>query len=488
MRVRLTILFCACFLRVSFAGNEGDLAGCLKFKAPPQRSIITAPTCTLGVDSSCKSIYKTEIKVRYFPDNADTAEVKTIGKIYRSPFKQIWDLQDISNQLFVGVGVIIEVSFSDGDVSGLFREGIFLTHKGVSYPPEKKVPYEYSDVAPSILDSTVFSLWNGGLTTARMCWNEKDLTFFIKVNDTAFQATAPDTILERSGVEICIDPVLKRRPYPTEDVMIYVIPLANKSPYRITYKPQWSDSGGFRLNPASLRSNFKCIVSKSDRKGYTLSFSVPRYLFGGSLPEKMGYNIIVKKADTLGKITTSSLIGARGYNNYSPFLWYALSFGPKPIFKTRWIVWLVSFFSGFLLPLLVYGVLILIVKDRPIVLQRSHPDEKNKTFQNIKETINLHITRKDISSNEIASDLGIPAKNIEQIVKKVTGMTFFNYVMYLRTEIVCERLRSSHSSEVSIAETCGFKNVNEMERYFQKFHHTTPFNFRKTQQITQLQQ
>jgi transcriptional regulator GlxA family with amidase domain len=69
----------------------------------------------------------------------------------------------------------------------------------------------------------------------------------------------------------------------------------------------------------------------------------------------------------------------------------------------------------------------------------------------------------------------------------VTGMSFKNYVMYLRTEIVCERLRSSHSSEVSIAETCGFKNVNEMERFFQKFHHTTPYNFRKTQQITQLQ-
>jgi AraC-like DNA-binding protein len=488
MNFRLTIIFCACFLCVSFAGNEGDLTGCLKFKAPPQGSIISAPTCTLGVDSSCKSIYKTEIKVRYFPDNADTAEVKTIGKIYRSPFKQIWDLQDISNQLFVGVGVIIEVSFSDGDVSGLFREGIFLTHKGVTYPPEKKVPYEYTNAAPTILDSTVFPLWAGGLATARMCWNEKDLTFFIKIKDTSFQATAPKAILEQCGVEICLDPILKRRPYPTEDIIIFVIPLTNKSPYRITYKPQWIDSGGFRLNPFSLRSNFECAISKSDRKGYTVSFSIPRYLFGGTLPEKMGYNIIVKKADTSGKLTTASLIEARGYNNYSPFLWHTLSFGKKPISKTRWIVWLVSFLSGLLLPVMVYGVVIIIVKDHPIVLQRSSPDEKNKVFQNIKETIYFQITRKDITSNDISNDLGIPSKNLEQMVKKVTGLTFNNYVMYLRTEIVCERLRSSHSSEISIAETCGFKNVNEMERYFQKFHHTTPFSFRKTQQITQLQQ
>ena len=488
MNVRLTILFCACYLCILFAGSEGGLSGCLTFKAPSQGSIITAPTCTLGVDSSCKSIYKTEIKVRYFPDNADTAIVKTIGKIYRSPFKQIWDLQDISNQLFIGVGVIIEVSFSNGDVSGLFREGIFLTHKGVTYPPEKTVLYEYSNAVQAIVDSTVFPLWNYGMATVRMCWNENNLTFFINVRDTVFQATAPETILEQSGVEICIDPALKRRPYPTEDIMIFMIPLANKTPFRITYKPQWSDSGSFRLNPSSIRSNFEYNVLKNDRKGYIVTFSIPRYLFGGTLPEKMGYNIIVKKADTAGQIATASLIQARGYNNYSPFLWYALSFGQKPILKTRWIVWIASFFLGFLLPVLVYGITILFIKDRPIVLQKHHPDEKNKVFQNIKETIHLHITRNDISSNVISSDLGISAKNCEQIVKKVTGMSFKNYVMYLRTEIVCERLRSSHSSEVSIAETCGFKSVSEMERYFQKFHHTTPFNFRKSQQITQLQQ
>jgi AraC-like DNA-binding protein len=488
MNVRLTIFFCFCYFCVSFAGSEGDLSKCLTFKAPAQGAIISAPTCTLGVDSACKPVYKTEIKVRYFPKNADTAVVKTIGKIYRSPFKQIWDLQDISNQLFIGVGVIIEVSFSNGDVSGLFREGIFLTHKGVTYPPEKTIPYEYSNAVSTTLDSAVFSIWDSGLAKMKMCWNENSLTFFITVQDTTFRANIPEAILEQSGVEICLDPALKRRPYPTEDVMIYMIPLANKSPFRITYKPQWSDSGGFRLNPSSLRSNFDYSISKSDRKGYTVLFSIPRYLFGSSLPEKLGYNITVKRADTAGKIATASLIQERGYNNYSPFLWHELAFGPKPIYKTRWIVWLASFLCGLLLPILVYILLIIFVKDRPIVLQKSHPDEKNKVFQNIKETIQLHITRKDVSTNDIASDLGISAKNCEQIVKKVTGLSFKNYVMYLRTEIVCERLRSSHASEVSIAETCGFKNVSEMERYFQKFHHTTPFNFRKSQQITQLQQ
>jgi hypothetical protein len=37
------------------------------------------------------------------------------------------------------------------------------------------------------------------------------------------------------------------------------------------------------------------------------------------------------------------------------------------------------------------------MNDRPVVLHVNRPDEKNKFFQNIKETINLHITLKDIS-------------------------------------------------------------------------------------------
>jgi AraC-like DNA-binding protein len=464
-----------------------DLSKCLRFEAPQQKSIITDQSCTLGVDSSCKTIYKTEIKVRYFPEDADTAVVKTIGKIYRAPFKQIWDLKEIPNQLFVGVGIIIEVSFADGDVSGLFREGIFLTHKPVTYPEEKAIGYEYPGVTILTGDSTAFPLHGGGWAAVQMYWNEKEIAFRINVNDTSFLMMAPEKVLEQSGVEILLDPTLKRKPYPTDNVMIYVVPLANKSPYRITYKPVWNDSGNFRLNPGSLRSNFDFSIVKNDRKGYTVTFSLPRYLFGTSLPDKMTYNVIVKAADTAGKITTASLIGARGYNNYSPFLWHTIRFAPKPVLKTRWIVWLVSFLSGLLLPVMIYAVSSLFMNDRPVVLHVNRPDEKNKFFQNIKETINLHITLKDISIATISAEIGTPSPKLELTIKKVTGMSFKNYVMYLRTEIVCERLRSSHSSEVSIAETCGFKNVNEMERFFQKFHHTTPYNFRKTQQITQLQ-
>jgi transcriptional regulator GlxA family with amidase domain len=55
--------------------------------------------------------------------------------------------------------------------------------------------------------------------------------------------------------------------------------------------------------------------------------------------------------------------------------------------------------------------------------------------------------------------------------------------MALRIEIAKERLRSSHSSVASIAESCGFKNVSEMEKYFSKFCRITPLKYRKENQV-----
>lgn len=469
------------------AHAQDDLSKCLTFKAPAQRSIITVPSCTLGVEESCKPIHRTAIKVRYFPENSDTTVVKTLSHIYRSPFQQIWDLAKIPNQLFVGIGIIIEVNFVDGDVAGLFREGIFLAHKGVTYPDDRPVFYEYPGSPTFSGDSSVVPIDSSRSVQSQLYWNEKSITFRIRVNDPSFSSNVAEDVFEKCGVEVCIDPSLKRRPYPTEDVMIYAIPLSNKPVSRITYKPVFSDSGNFRLNAGSLRSAFEHSSSLEDGEGFTVTFSIPSYLFGKNVPDKMAYNIIAKTSDSNGAVHTASIIGAGGYNNYSPYLWHTLAVVPKPFFKTRWILWLFSFLAGLAFPLVIYGCVRLFVKDRPVLLHINRPEEKNKVFQRVKDAIHLHITNHEVSVADIAAELASPPKHIESMVRKVTGMSFKNYVMYLRTEIVCERLRSSHSSEVSIAESCGFKNVNEMERFFRKFHHTTPFNFRRTQQISQLQ-
>jgi transcriptional regulator GlxA family with amidase domain len=83
----------------------------------------------------------------------------------------------------------------------------------------------------------------------------------------------------------------------------------------------------------------------------------------------------------------------------------------------------------------------------------------------------------------IAQKLDLQAQQVEHLIKKHKGKSFKDYIMFLRIEIAKERLRSSHASEKSIAESCGFKNVIEMEKYFFRFCRITPYKFRKENQV-----
>jgi AraC-like DNA-binding protein len=486
MKIGSTLFAVIVFLVLSVTAAGESAVPCARFIAPAQKSMVTAPVCSLGVDTgSCKRIVKAEISVRYFPSDSDTAIVVTLPKVYHAPFVQPWDIGKIPNQLFIGIGTIIDVTFSDGETARMRREGIFLTHRQVDFPPPLRVPYEFQESPTFTGDTVHLPFVSSSLTFAQLYWNETAITMKVHVADTLFHLAAPETVLDQMGIEILLDPSHKRRPYPTEDVMIFVVPLSGK-PYRVTYKPVFGDSGNYRLDPLSVRGNFTYNIERNEGKGFSVTFSVPYFLFGKALPQEMGCNIIAKSADAKGKIVAVSLINAKGYNNYSPFLWGTLTVDPKPLGKNRWLVLLAAFIGGLCIPVLIHFLTIAIVKDRPgrlILMKRSK--EEDTAFERIKKAIDHQVIRRDLSLKDIAGELNVSPKKLAAIIKKVAGLSFKKYLMYLRTEIVCERLRSSHSSEVTIAETCGFKNVKEMESYFRKFHHMTPFHFRRMQQITQ---
>jgi AraC-like DNA-binding protein len=473
------------FLAFAAPAAGDDLNKCVAFRAPEQKAIITAPACTLGVDSACKAIEKIEVRVRYFPGNSDSAIVTTIGRVTQPPFLKIWELKNIPPQLSVGIGVIIEVAFADGDAYGLRREGIFLAHQANEKPATVSLPYEYSGSTIFTSDTIRMRSPEPKITAfAQMYWNEKAITARVTVSDSAFDTTAADKLLEQMWVEILFDPAKKRRPYPTEDIMRFVLPLSG-NPSKVVYQPLFRDGETYQLKQAATRSTLDCHIEKNSRSGFTMQFSIPTYLFGKSLPQEMGYNIIAKAPDGAGKIVTASLVNTDGYNNYSPYLWPDFTIAAKPYFKARWLLWLLSFLAGLFVSLSVHFVSLAVLKDRPRLLMVKHTEPEKRAFEKAKDVIDRHITRKDMTIAEIAAELNITPKQLATTIKKMTGLSFKNYAMYLRTEIVCERLRSSHSGEATIAESCGFRNVNDMERCFQRFHHLTPQNFRKTQQLTQ---
>jgi AraC-like DNA-binding protein len=482
-RINYFLVFLLAAFVAAFAAPDG-LKKCLRFKAPDQKSLITIPVCTLGVDSSCKEVEKVEIRVRYCPYGSDTLIETNIGTITKPPFLKIWDLSAIPNQLSIGIGVLIIVTFVDGDAYGLHREGIFLAHQAISYPSEQQVPYEYPGTREFPTDTIRIVPGKTGPTGfAQIYWNEKGVTFRVSVLDTLFDSSASQKILEQAGIEIVVDPAKKRRPYPTDDIMRFVVPLAGK-PHRITYQPIFNDGQTYQLKLATARGTFDYSIEKTDRKGFTVVFSIPCYLFGKSLPAGMDYNIIVK---TTNKKLLSLINTGNGFNHYSPLLWPSLTILPKPLAKARWLILLVSFLGGFCITLCAYGVFVLFASTRPRVILTRVPDAEKRSFEKLKEALDRQVIQKDMSSASIASELNISPSQLEATIKKATGLKFRNYAMYLRTEIVCERLRSSYSSEASIAESCGFRNVKEQERWFKRFHHMTPQNFRRIQQVTQTQ-
>jgi AraC-like DNA-binding protein len=466
----------------STAAASVELDKCVNFKAPEQKSVIAFPTCTLGVDSSCKKIETVEIRARFCPSGSDSLVERVIGFLTSPPFLKVWDLSRVPNQLTFGVGVLIIVNFADGDAYGLHREGIFLSHQPMSHPPVREISYAYHGTKEFPADTVRLVPSKTGATAFfQMYWSEKGITFNVSVRDTLFDSSASQKILEQSGIEILFDPSKKQSPYPDDDIMRFVVPLAGK-PYLVAYQPIFKNSQTYQLKQSITPVNLDYSVQSLHRSGYTVVASIPRYLFRASLPHEAGYNIIVKRSDN----SVSSLVNvSNGFNHYSPLLWPAITLSPKPLFKTRWLVLLASFMAGLLISLLGYAGFIVLTKDRPRVILVRCPDSEKLAFEKIKEILDRHVTRKDLSADMVGPELNMASKQLETAVKKTTGMSFMNYAMYLRTEIVRERLRSSFSSEASIAENCGFRNVKEMDRWFRRFHHMTPQNFRREQQVTQ---
>ncbi|MBN2188624.1 MAG: helix-turn-helix domain-containing protein [Chitinispirillaceae bacterium] len=467
---------------LSAAAATVSLDKCVLFKAPDQKSVITIPVCTLGVGSTCKEIEQVEIRARYCPFDADTLVERVIGTITAPPFLKVWDLSRIPNQLTFGVGILIIVNFADGDAYGLHREGIFLAHRPIYYPPANQVSYEYYGTQEFAADTVrLISSKTGATAFARMFWCEKGITFSVSVRDTLFDSSASQKILEQRGIEILIDPSKKKSFYPDDNIMRLAVPLAGK-PFLVVYQPVFKDQRTYQLKQSITPVNVDCSIRSQHRGGFTVTVAVPRYLFRTSLPREANYNIIVKTSQN----SVSSLVNvSSGFNHYSPLLWPSLTLLPKPVFKTRWLILLSSFLAGLLLSLFGYAGFTALTKDRPRVILTRCPDTEKHAFEKIKEALDRHVTRKGLSLDVFGPEVNMPARQLETAVKKATGLSFTKYVMYLRTEIVCERLRSSFSSEASIAESCGFRSVKEMGRWFRRFYHMTPQTFRKEKQVIQ---
>jgi AraC-like DNA-binding protein len=456
---------------------------CISFEAPLAGSVFSTPSCTISLKVECANVTRVDLQARYFPEGSDSAIIVSLGTITRPPYKLVWNTQNLPNQLFAGVGILAEAVISNDATQIARQEGIFLTHNPVT---RKTVPIPYSPSSVKTVKENHAQSFNLGGNTRRdaksmVVWNEKELVFYITVNDPGFYTNQPGHNIAEAGLEILIDPARKRAPYPVEGTMFFTVPLSG-SPFRTDYRVEKED-GSFKLIPQSSRVSYTHSVGLGEFRGYNIRFAIPRESFGGrSLPDTIGINMVLRILDDEGNVQKFSLVGGSIYDVYSPFSWadyYRLS---KPLLMNAALQWIIFPAVGFLLALLAY-MLILKLRKPQLLSNFERSEEERGAFERVNIIIEQELVRKDLSIDYVAHKCNLIPQALNSLIKRNTGFSFVNYLLFCRTEVAKERLRSSRSSEKSIADLCGFASALEMEKCFMRFHRTTPYKFRTQQQV-----
>ncbi len=82
----------------------------------------------------------------------------------------------------------------------------------------------------------------------------------------------------------------------------------------------------------------------------------------------------------------------------------------------------------------------------------------------------------------LAAELGVSLQHLSGDIKEKFGMSFQELLCYGRCERAAKLLLGSGMRVVEIAERCGFSDVKYLIKYFRRFFHATPSDFRKAHQ------
>ncbi len=475
------------YLAAALAGGAGPFllanavvaSSCFTIASPREGTVISSPLCTVSV-AACNQVNSINVVAHFeLPgDKGDTALL--LGHITHPPFKLLWNTDGIPNQLFTGMSFSAEATMRSGERVTHTVGGVFIANKPF-VSPVAFIPFSLS--AGSVLFSRMVSgaqMPLGARVSA--AWSLKGVRFLVRATAPIAFGEANTGLLARAGCEICIDPGPARAPYPSQKAFSIVIPLFGP-PVRSLFSPVSDSSGAFHVRENTAPFPLPHKIDKEDLKGFKISATVPVSLFGSQVPDSFGCSVIVRVPGDSGAITTLPWVTAPRSMMLSPFYWGTVKLSPRPFYRTPLILWFLSFGAG-LIVALAAGMAFLLIRKRPASFERFEQSEEDKALSDqIYQLIDESITRKDITLHWVGEKMGMTPKKIEGIIRRHKGWSFRDFIMFLRIEIAKERLRSSHSSEASIAESCGFRNVNEMEKYFAKFCHTTPFKIRKENQV-----
>ena len=459
---------------------SAESESCIIFNNPVPWTQLKSSPCTLSV-KNCPLVKSITFKAKYIPKDSTIPQIVTIGDITRPPYKLLWDISEIPNQLTYGITCLAEAKLKFRKKKTIKQEGIFLIHQPVESP---EYDISYSDYIHHNKNRKSITLSSPNLSftaKANISWDEKGLLFHIAVNNSHFHSALPRANLDKIGVKIYLDPQNKRAAYLSEDILVFIIPVTNM-PFRISTMSVYDSDGSFDIKEKYDTCNYYCSVFAEDFKGYTIKFSIPQRAFGSGLPISFGCNVIATVMDENSSIKEISWVQDNGFNIRSPFVYGKLTLLEKPILANPLILWILCFIIGLILGIIAIPVYKTAQRFNTLIKFEDYEHEE-ELLKNMNTIVNAEVTNKNFTVEDIASKLSIPPKKIDKLIKHHFGRSFKRYLLFSRIEIVKERLRSSNASEISIANSCGFSSINEMEKAFRTFNGITPYKYREENRI-----
>ena len=481
----LTILFIAAALstaQTSLSSTESAVAlSGLRFTAPLVGSILQNDLCTLAIAACDTCTGPLTIKAIYTGTGGMRDSI-LLGTISNPPYNLLWNIRELPDQFLGDLTLQAELPLVNGiDTLRARRDGIFIIRHPI-LRPRHVVPYINHRVGfPSAISGFAIKTGNNNTVkiNAELYRNDNGIKCIVTVIDPAFSTQAPEVLLRLCGITVLLEPSITNRPVPDEKTFAFFSPLSG-TPIRIFYQSDFSENG-FNLLRSTIPYTAKSQIKTENGKGFTIELHIARALFGNTLPDSMGCNILVTTM-AAGQTINYSWSGGYGRQMLSPATWGILQFQPRSLLNSLMVWWLLAYSLGCAA---IIGGYILYTRFFP----RGLPPEiaaalpVTTNFKAIKNMIAKNLTNREFTIAQATQQSELKAGALNALTRKATRLSFRDYLFQCRAELAKERLRSSHSSEVSIAEQCAFASVSEMERYFKKFYHTTPYNFRKEYQI-----
>lgn len=110
--------------------------------------------------------------------------------------------------------------------------------------------------------------------------------------------------------------------------------------------------------------------------------------------------------------------------------------------------------------------------------KKNQADENHLLIKEIKQYVETHFYKSNLTSHLIATELGMQEKNMTILFKLVTGEKLIEYIEKVRIQKAEELLSQNLLTIDEIAEQVGYNSAHSFRRVFKRIHSITPMQFR----------